>query len=553
MKLTIDEGRQWTVASLNLEGVDEADRQYVMSFLHCTPGQPVSEFNVANDRDNVLAYYYNNGYPNATFDWSESPASEERKVNLRYILHPGNRELVRRVIINGLKATRPGIVDERIEVHAGDPVSRIKIADAQRRLYDLGIFAKVQTAVQNPEGQEPSKYVLYQIEEARRYSMNIGFGAELGRIGSGVTTFDAPAGTTGFSPRVSLGVSRLNVLGLGHTVSLQTRFSTLQQRALLSYIAPQFQGSDKLNLTFSGLYDNSHDVQTYAARRLEGSIQLQHRITRAEALQYRFTYRDVFVDPNSLKINPQLIPILWQSVRVGLVAMSLISDRRDDPTDAHRGTYQTVDLGYASGALGSETTFFRLVYRNSTYYPLRRDWTFARTTTFGTINRIAGLPDIPGPELFFSGGAYSNRAFPDNQAGPRDPITGFPLGGKAVLMNSLELRFPLLGDNVGGVLFHDMGNVYTSVSDISLRFRQRDVTDFDYAVHGFGFGIRYRTPLGPIRADFSLSPNSPRFVGYQGTRDELLVCSAPGAVPPCQSVPQRINIFQFHFSLGQAF
>ena len=180
VKLTIDEGRQWTVASLDLEGVAEADRAYLISFIHCTPGQPFSEFNVANDRDNVLSYYYNNGYPNATFDWNEAPGSEQRKVNLRYIVHQGNRELVRRIIINGLDTTRPRIVQDRIEIHEGDPVSRVKIADAQRRLYDLGIFAKVQTAVQNPEGIEPSKYVLFQIEEARQYSINVGVGAELG-------------------------------------------------------------------------------------------------------------------------------------------------------------------------------------------------------------------------------------------------------------------------------------------------------------------------------------------------------------------------------------
>jgi outer membrane protein insertion porin family len=553
VKLTVDERQQWLVASLELEGVSDSDRRYLMSTIHSIAGQPFSDFNVANDRDNVLAYYYNNGYPNATFDWNETPGPDPRKVNLRYIIRPGNRELVRRVIVSGLRTTRPGLVDERIDLHPGDPVSQIKIADAQRRLYDLGIFAKVQTAVQNPEGQEPAKYVLYQLEEARPYSMNFGFGAELARIGGGVTTFDAPAGAAGFSPRISLGASRLNVLGLGHTISLQSRISTLEQRVLLSYFAPQFQGSDKLNLTFTGLYDDSRDVRTFAARRLEGSVQLGQRVSRADTLQYRFSYRDVFVDPNSVKINPQLIPILSQSVRVGQLGATLIEDRRDDPTDAHRGMYQTIDLGYATGGLGSQTTFLRLVWRNSTYYRLTRDLTFARTTNFGAIERFAGLPDIPLPERFFSGGAYSNRAFPDNQAGPRDPITGFPLGGKAVLMNSLELRFPLLGDNVGGVLFHDMGNVYTNVSDISFRFRQRDMTDFNYMVHAIGFGIRYRTPIGPIRADFALSPNSPRFVGFQGSRDTLLTCSVPGSATPCQPVPQRINIFQFHFSLGQAF
>ena len=86
------------------------------------------------------------------------------------------------------------------------------------------------------------------------------------------------------------------------------------------------------------------------------------------------------------------------------------------------------------------------------------------------------------------------RGFPENQAGPRDLKTGFNLGGNALLFHSTELRFPLLGDNINGVIFHDMGNVYTSFSKISFRASQRDMQDFDYMVHAVGFGIRYRTP-----------------------------------------------------------
>ena len=136
------------------------------------------------------------------------------------------------------------------------------------------------TGLQNPDGVEPTKYVLYSLEEAGRYSINVGFGAEIGRIGGGTTSLDSPAGTTGFSPRFSFGISRLNFLGLGHTVSLQTRFSTLEQRALANYLAPQFLGSQKLNLQFSALFDISHDIRTFSSRREEGSVQLGQKATR---------------------------------------------------------------------------------------------------------------------------------------------------------------------------------------------------------------------------------------------------------------------------------
>jgi outer membrane protein assembly factor BamA len=108
------------------------------------------------------------------------------------------------------------------------------------------------------------------------------------------------------------------------------------------------------------------------------------------------------------------------------------------------------------------------------------------------------------------------------------------------------VRFPLIGDYLGGVIFHDMGNVYDDIRDISFRFRQRNLQDFGYAVQSVGFGIRYHTPIGPIRADFSFSPDAPRFFGYKGTYAQLI--QNQGVL-----TNQKINLFQFHFSLGQTY
>jgi outer membrane translocation and assembly module TamA len=121
-------------------------------------------------------------------------------------------------------------------------------------------------------------------------------------------------------------------------------------------------------------------------------------------------------------------------------------------------------------------------------------------------------------------------------------------------MNNVELRFPLIGENVRGVLFHDMGNVYTDVKSISFRYSQRDLRDFDYAVHAVGFGIRYKTPVGPVRVDLSYVLNPPRFIGFKGSYQDLLQCR-PGVPGPevCTPVEQSTGHFQFFFSIGQAF
>ena len=138
------------------------------------------------------------------------------------------------------------------------------------------------------------------------------------------------------------------------------------------------------------------------------------------------------------------------------------------------------------------------------------------------------------------------RGFPYNQAGPRDLVTGFPIGGNALFFHSTEVRFPLIGDNIDGVLFHDMGNIYNSITDVSFRVHQRNITDFNYMVHAAGFGIRYRTPLGPVRVDLAYSINPPTFNGLSGTYQQLITNTATAGI-------QNISHFQFFFSIGQAF
>ncbi|HET8547354.1 MAG TPA: BamA/TamA family outer membrane protein [Bryobacteraceae bacterium] len=557
--LNVVEGPQWFVNKLEIAGAGESNLNYVQALLQSSEGQPFSDFNVATDQDTILSYYYNSGYPDARFDATSTPAAEPYRMNLKYVIHEGERQYVRDVLVSGFKATAPGLVWSRIHnLEKGDALSQATMTANQRRLYDLGIFARVDTAIQNLEGETDYKYVLYRLEEARRYSLTFGFGAEIARIGGGAErNLSAPGGAAGFSPRVSIGISRGNFFGQGHTISLQTRASNIQRRGLVTYLAPQFKGSENLSLTFSGLYDDSRNINTFSSRRQEATAQLQQRFSKANSAQYRIAWRRVTVDPASVKIRPELIDRLSQPVKLGIVGGTFIQDRRDDPSDARKGIYNTIDTALASNLFGSRTSFTRMIGRNATYHRIGREMVFARQLNVGVIKKLTER-DVPLPERFFGGGATSHRGFGESQAGPRDPVTGFPTGGQALLTNIFELRFPLIGENVGGVLFHDAGNVYSSFGNVSLRATQKKQTtidpisnaeyipDFDYMIHAAGVGIRYRTPIGPVRVDLAYTFNPPVFYGFRGTREDLLF---GGGVRE----RQRLSRFQFHFSLGQIF
>ena len=550
--VNITEGPQYVVSNVTVNGLTRIDRNRIVPSLASAPGEPFSETNVALDRDYIILQYQSLGYPDAQFDWKMTPGPGPHEIAVEYNVAEGQPRFVRDVLLSGMHTTRRRLVDPNILLHPGDPLSWTQMGRMQRRLYNLGVFDKVDMAVQNQQGTTQNKYVLYNLEEGHRYYVGVGAGAEIARIGGSQNSLDNPGGQTGFSPRASFEVSRLNLWGLGHSLNFKSRYSSLERRALLNYSAPRYRNVDGRNISVTALYDNTRDVRTFTATRIEGSAQLSQKLSKPTTALFRYTWRDSLVDQKTLKIDPALIPLLAQTAHVGMLSASLIEDRRDDPANAHRGIYNTLDFGVAETYLGGNKNFARFLARNAYYKTLKSVYVLASNTEFGWIapfNVTAGQTNsvyIPLPERFFGGGSTSHRGFPDNQAGPRDSETGFPLGGNSLLFHSTELRFPLIGSNIGGVLFHDMGNVYSGVSNISFRVHQKDVTDFDYMVHAVGFGIRYRTPVGPVRLDLAYSINPPSFYGLKGSYEQLVFGGATKTY-------QNVSHFQFFFSIGQAF
>jgi len=551
LTVNIEEGPQYMVSRLTVQGIALPDKEAIVAGFSAVAGQPYSEAAVAQDREYLLEHYQNTGYPSATFNLQTTPGAGPHQVDLQYNIIEGPPQYVREVLISGLHTTRLRLVDPLITLHPGDPLSWTEMSNMQRHLYNLGVFDDVDMAIQNPDGDEAQKNVDFHLVEGSRYTVSVGVGAELTKIGGAATNISDPNGVNGVAPEFQLNASRLNMWGLGHSINFAGRYSTLDSRASLSYAIPRFHNVDGRNITLSALYDDAHDVLTFTSKRLQGGLQVTQKVNKAMNLLFRYSWTNNQVDAASLKINPLLIPLYSQPSHVGLLGVNLIEDRRDNPTDAHRGFYNSLDLAYAAHTLGGTTNFVRFLGRNSYYKSITKDLVLASNTEFGVIQPfhtgdISAAEYIPLPERFFGGGEYTLRAFPMNQAGPRDAETGFPLGGNALLFHSTELRFPFIGDNIFGVVFHDIGNVYSSVGDISLRFHQRDLNDFNYGVQAVGYGIRYKTPLGPLALDLAYSINPPSFNGLQGTYQQLLFGGATKTV-------QSVSHFQFFFSIGQAF
>ena len=181
------------------------------------------------------------------------------------------------------------------------------------------------------------------------------------------------------------------------------------------------------------------------------------------------------MDPNSLHIAPEQIPLFSQPTLVSEFGTTWVRDRRDNPADATKGMFNSLDFSLAGKVIGSSASFARVFFQNSSFHPLGSKLVFARAVRFGVQQTLGNTlsTEIPLPERFFAGGGASLRGFGLNQAGPRDPVTGFPVGGQAMVVLNQELRFPMrlprLGTKLGGAVFYDGGNVFSRLGTVTFR------------------------------------------------------------------------------------
>lgn len=564
----IVEGPQTLVKSLKIEGNHALSLDTLLNVVGSSPGQPYSAASVSSDRNNILAMYYNEGFPEARLDDTVTPADASNEVTVSYKITEGERIDVAKVLLTGYQYTRPGIIARQVVIQPHGPLREGDVVESQRRLYNLGVFTRVQIAPQNPNGTDPEKVMVVDTTEGGRYTIGYGFGFEVLEIGNPCPTSPPPNSPPcnpnntriAASPRGIFEISRANMFGRAQTLTFKVRASTLQYRALASYSADNFLAKRSLSAALTIFADKTLDVSTFTSIRYEGQLQISQKLSPSSSLQYRYFFRRVVATNLNGTISEDQIPLYSQPTLVSGFGVTYARDRRDNPSDPKSGTFNTADLSYAAIALGSSASFLRAFVQNSSYHPFGRDFVFARSTRFGieqpTGTTTGNAPTncsqttttgeiIPLPERFFSGGAQSLRGFGLNEAGPRDPCTGFPIGGLAVLIFNQELHFPMrlpfIGNRLGGTLFYDGGNVYSDVNHITLAWKSSSPTNLNYFSHTVGFGFRYATPIGPVRVDF----------GYQINPAAYTVTPPPPAVPPTETF--HVSHFGFSFNIGPVF
>jgi outer membrane protein insertion porin family len=531
---SIQEGIQTLVQNVQVVGNNSVPVEQLAApgGLELHTGAPFSPRKLAEDRNRISATYLNRGYLNAEVKAAvKRDAQYPQRVEITYSIAEHQMVRASEVIYLGQERTQVSLIEKTAKLRSETPIKRGDLLQAESRLYDLNVFDWSSVGPRKPIEDQTEESILVKNHEAKRNEVIYGFGFEVshrgGNVPSGTVAVPggpaiglgnnkiAPSQSTFASPLGSVQFTRHNMRGLAETWSASLVLARLDQRALTTYAQPHFFGSQWGSLSSFSLERNSQNP-LFSASLGDLSFQVERLLNRRNNTRLQFRY-----DLNKTVLSHLLVPelVLPQDLNVHLSTFSgtLLRDTRDKPLDAHRGSFSTLNLGITPTALGSSANFAKLTSQYA-YYKQLHSVVFANSLRLGLVKSFANS-FVPTSQLYFSGGGSSLRGFPIDEAGPQRIVpfcnvlsqqTGcvnitVPVGGRQLFILNSEARFPLhISKALGGVVFYDGGNVYSAIN------LHNFANNYSNTV---GIGLRYATPVGPIRIDVGRNLNPVSGIG----------------------------------------
>jgi outer membrane protein insertion porin family len=447
---------------------------------------------------------------------------------------------VRKVLYEGQQHTRMSLLRRTSNLRTETPLNKRQLLQSETQLYDLGVFDWASVEPKQAITDQRQEDTMVRVHEAKRTEINYGFGFEVeargGTAPSGTVAVPglppisvgnhqvAPSQGTYASPRGSIELVRRNMRGLGETASFSALASRLDYRGLASYTVPHLIGTNWTGLTTLS-FERTTENPLFGANLEIGSVQLERILSQKTntSLQLRYEFNHTTL---SELLVPELVLPQDRNVKLSTVAAAFIRDTRDRPLDSHNGSFSAINLGLTPTAFGSSANFARLFAQYATYKPLR-GIIWANSVRLGLAKAFSNS-FVPTSQLFFAGGGTTLRGFPIYQAGPQrivpfcNVLTGttgcvnisVPVGGRQLFILNSEIRFPLkmIMQPLGGVLFYDGGNVFSAINlhqftSNCVAAQATGTSRCSRYTNTIGIGLRYSTPIGPLRIDVGRNLN----------------------------------------------
>jgi outer membrane protein assembly factor BamA len=532
------EGPRDIVASFRIEGAETFPQEkFAPQGLKIAVGKPYSQKLVQDDRSSIVVHYLQAGYLNSSFRETATVVSKKdpHHIDVVYHIHEGPQVFTGDLITLGRKDTQQRLIDQDVSsIKPGQPLTESQLLTAGSQLYNhTGVFDWAEVNPKREITTQSKEDVVVEVHEAKKNQMTYGFGFEVinrgGSLPSGTVALPnlPPVGlpksfttsqATFYGPRGTIQYTRNNLRGKGESLSFTGFAGRLDQRAAAYYIDPNLRWSKwSATATISG--ERNEENPIFSSQMELGSYQLQRSLNVAKTntlfLRYSFSQTDL----TRLEI-PALVLPQDQHVRLSTVAANFTRDTRDNALDEHKGVLQTIELDLNSSRLGSSVDFVKMNAQAAYYKRIPHNIIWANSLRIGLAQPYAGSR-VPLSQEFFTGGGNTLRGFPLDGAGPQREVDvcssgsstdctliHVPSGGNELLLLNSEMRIPLtFKKGLGMVAFYDGGNVFPNVG----------FHDFaSLYTNSVGVGLRYATPVGPVRIDVGRNLNP--VVGVSATQ-----------------------------------
>jgi outer membrane protein insertion porin family len=474
----IEEGSQEKIERISFEGTSLFNKETLLKQISSFEGGSFYQPNLQKDTERLSNFYLNQGV-RGTEIGIRTERTGENLFSVFFNVKEGKKVKIEKIVITGNIVTKKGTILRELRIKEGDYALYERIQASKRRLEKLGIFREVKID-EIPVSSEKESLII-SIREGERNYAGLGVGLETRRESQTFALWNNPVRLRGTAEFI-----KSNVSGSAAQLSLVGQFSLKERRGVFSWEQPYFFGLPVQTYVNAWLEREERESFTFDRQgvSLTASKSVSKDLTFLTTLRWARTNFVILLIEES-EVDRQDRPFSATSI-----SSSLIWDRRDEPINPERGSFLSFVVERAFPLLNSDSNYLKSFIKYKQFIPVFSGVTFSVASRLGL---GGGRKPIPVHERFFAGGSNSFRGERFDELGPKDPVSMKPVGGQALLLLNFELTFPLISwvKDLSGALFYDKGNVFDDTKHLSL-------ADLKDAV---GIGIRYRTPLGPIRLE----------------------------------------------------
>ena len=494
------EGKQYRIDKVTLEGVTIFPESELQRLIAVRSGQVASSAMISATASRLQAYYGDRGYLHAGVRPLLTPNTEQRTVDIVFVIQEGELVRIRNIVIRGNTRTRDKVIRRELLVYPGEVYNQTRVKRSERRINNLGFFETAR-AMPQETGDPDERDLVFEVAEKRTGQF---------MLGAGFSSVDKLIGFVELSQGNFDIKGWPNFTGGGQKLRMRAQFGSRRKDYELSITEPWFMDR-RLSLGFD-IYRRDRDYTDYDVKRTGASVSLGKALPGANRILLRYNIEEsIITDVTDTNTYFELddfdfdtgvgTPYLFDSEEDRIkseLRITLQHDTRNNPFIPTRGNKVSLFYSVAGGPLGFDTDIYDVGLKTTSYLPLWFGHVLNFRTRFEFIETFGNTENVPLSDRLFLGGGRSLRGFNYRDVGPKvirqiegsDEFYDRSYGGQSLFMANVEYTIPIVqGIRFG--MFYDTGNVWADPYEV----------DLDDLASSYGMGIRLDMPGFPIRID----------------------------------------------------